>query len=284
MRPEPHDALAVARAHGIVMRSTLPPCRMLVDTHGHLDMPVFDADRQDVLVRAAAAGVDRHVVAATHHDAWPRLQAVCRTHAGLHPAYGLHPVFLARHRPAHLSALRDWLRAERPVALGECGLDFHLDGLSRDTQLEYFDAQLRLAREFDLPVIVHARRALDAVIHAIRRVGGLTGVVHSFSGSPEQARQLYAQDFMLGIGGPVTYDRAQRLRRTVATMPIEHLLLETDSPDQPDSQWRGRRNEPARLAEVLRTVAALRAAPAAAIADATTANAVRLFGLPAPAA
>ncbi|MBS7455834.1 TatD family hydrolase [Coralloluteibacterium stylophorae] len=253
---------------------------MLVDTHSHLDMPAFDADRDEVLARARTADVLRHVLAATHHDAWPRLRTVCAAHAGLHPAYGLHPVFLPRHRRGHLASLREWLERERPVAVGECGLDFHVEGLSHDEQLVYFDAQLRLARDLDLPVIVHARRALDAVIQAVRRVGGLSGVVHSFSGSPEQARRLYAQGFMLGIGGPVTYERAQRLRRTVAAMPIEHLLLETDAPDQPDSLWRGRRNEPARLGAVLAVVAGLRGAPEDAIAAATTANALRLFRLP----
>src|SRR5690606_28966559 len=139
-----------------------------------------------------------------------------------------------------------------------------------------------------LPVCVHARREVAAVIAAIRRVGGaasgqpprLRGVVHSFSGSPEQARQLWDLGFMLGIGGPVTYERAQRLRRLVADVPLEFLLLETDAPDQPDAGNRGQRNEPARLRTVLDTIAALRDEDPAAIAAATTANAERLFALP----
>ena len=127
-------------------------------------------------------------------------------------------------------------------------------------------------------MVVHARHAVDAVIAALRRIGGLRGVVHSFSGSEEQARQLWKLGFLLGLGGPVTYERARRLRRLAATMPLEHLLLETDAPDQPDSAIRGQRNEPARVAVVLDCIAALRDEPPAAIAAATTANAARLFG------
>src|SRR5690606_35586138 len=123
-----------------------------------------------------------------------------------------------------------------------------------------------------------ARRAVDAVIQAIRRVGGLRGVVHSWSGSDQQARQLWDLDFSLGIGGPDTYERARRLRRTVATMPGERLLLETDAPDQPGAGHRGAGNEPAHLREVLAVLAALRGEPPESVAARTSANAARLFG------
>ena len=149
-----------------------------------------------------------------------------------------------------------------------------------DAQQAYFDGQLRLARDFDLPVIVHARRSVDAVIASIRRIGGLRGVVHSFSGSAEQAAHLHRLGFLLGIGGPVTHERANRLRGIVAAMPIEQLLLETDAPDQPGAGHRGERNEPAHLIEVVDIVAQLRRIAREEIAMATTANAERLFGLP----
>lgn len=253
---------------------------MLVDSHSHLDSDEFDQDRQVVLERARAAGVTRHILCATDAAQWPKLRAVCADAKGLYPAYGLHPTFLSLHRPQHLEQLREWLQRERPVAVGECGLDYFIEDLDRHAQMEYFEVQLRLAREFDLPVVVHARRAVDAVIGAIRRVGDLRGVVHSFSGSQQQAGQLCEQGFLLGLGGPVTYERAQRLRRLAATMPLEWLLLETDSPDQPDSGIRGQRNEPARLATVLQTIAELRDADPADIAAATTSNAESLFALP----
>jgi TatD DNase family protein len=251
----------------------------LIDSHSHIDAAEFDPDRSAVLTRARAAGVTRQIVPAIALDGLAELRDLCRAEPGLYPAYGLHPMYLDRHRPSHLDALADWIERDKPVAVGECGLDFHVDGLDADTQRMYLDRQLALAREFDLPVILHARRAFDAVAASIRRIGKLRGVVHSFSGSAEQARQLWKLGFHLGIGGPVTYERANRLRGIVATMPIEWLLLETDSPDQPTAAHRGERNEPARLVEVLDAIAALRGESREEIAAATSANAERLFGL-----
>jgi TatD DNase family protein len=255
----------------------------LVDSHAHLDVEEFDGDRDVVLARARTAGVVHHVVPAIDAAGWPGLRSMCRHHDGLHAAYGLHPMFLDRHTDAHVAALRDWVARERPVAVGECGLDFFVDGLDAQRQQALFDAQLRVAREFDLPVIVHARRAVDAVLASIRRVGGLRGVVHSFSGSRQQAEALWREGFLIGLGGPVTYPRAARLRALASDMPIEFLLLETDSPDQPDCMHRGQRNEPARLVHVLEAIASLRGQTPASVAEATTRNAIALFSL-APAA
>ncbi|HZX70087.1 MAG TPA: TatD family hydrolase [Rhodanobacter sp.] len=250
----------------------------LVDSHVHLDLPPFDADRAAVIERAHRAGIQRMVVPAVDLDSWPGIASLAVDHPGVHPAYGLHPLYLARHQPAHLDRLKAWLNDNPAVALGEIGLDFHQAGLDRDLQRFYFTAQLQLARERTLPVIVHARQALEEVSLTLRRHDGLRGVVHSFSGSEQQARRLWDSGFHLGIGGPVTYDRAQRLRRIVATMPIEFLLLESDAPDQPDAAHRGQRNEPARVADVLRCVAMLRGESQEHVAEATTANARRLFG------
>ncbi len=253
---------------------------MLVDSHSHFDAPEFDGDRDAALARARAAGVTQQVVPAVAASSWPKLREVCAQDAGLFAAYGLHPMYLSEHRPAHLEDLRTWIEREKPVAVGECGLDFFVEGLDAETQQQYFDGQLRLAREFDLPVIVHARRAVDAVIASIRRIGGLRGVVHSFSGSPEQARHLWQLGFLIGLGGPVTYERANRLRTLARTMPLDHLLLETDAPDQPDAGIRGQRNEPARLPVVRDVIADLRGITADEVSQATTRNAERLFNLP----
>ncbi len=252
---------------------------MLVDSHCHLDAEEFDRDRSAVLARARAAGVNRQIVPAVNAAGWEKLRALCAAEPGLHPAYGLHPMFLAEHHPEHLTALRDWIDRERPAAIGECGLDFFVEGLDTSEQSRYFEGQLRLARDFELPVIVHARRAVDAVLAAIRRFGPLRGVVHSFSGSAEQARRLYEHGFLVGLGGPVTYERANRLRTLAAQLPIESLLLETDAPDQPDASIRGQRNEPARLTTICATIATLRGIDPDMLAQATTANAERLFGL-----
>lgn len=256
---------------------------MLFDSHCHLDAAEFDADRPAVLARARAAGVAAQLVPAVEHASWPALAALCAAEPGLYPAFGLHPMYLDRHADAHLDALPDWLLRQGAVAVGECGLDFFVDGLDPDRQRLVFRRQLEIARDLALPVVLHARRAVEETIAMIRRIGGLRGVVHSWPGSEEQARQLYALGFSLGIGGAVSFERANRLRRLVARMPIEFLLLETDAPDQPGVAHRGQRNEPGFLPEVLQAVAALRKEAPEAVALATRANTERLFGLaPAP--
>ncbi|EIL92833.1 TatD family hydrolase [Rhodanobacter spathiphylli] len=253
--------------------------RKIADSHVHLNDSAFRDDGDQVIARALEAGVDTMVVPSVDAASWPVIGELCGRHPALHPAWGLHPVFLANHVPANVQALSSLLNDSRPVAVGEIGLDFHRDDLDADRQREYFLRQLELAREHELPVIVHARNALEEVILTLRRQGGLRGVVHSFSGSEQQARQLWDLGFHLGIGGPVTYERAQRLRRIVAGMPLEFLLLESDAPDQPDALHRGERNEPARVVEVLRCVAGLRGETERHVADVTRSNTRRLFGI-----
>lgn len=257
-----------------------PP--LLVDSHAHMDAEAFTGDRPATLMRARAAGIQAIVVPAITASRWPRLRAVCKADTMLHPAYGLHPMFGHEHHHEHLGQLEAWLTENAAVAVGECGLDFYIDDPHPEKQREFFSRQLDIARNLNLPVIVHARRAVEEVIHTIRRVGHLRGVVHSFAGSHEQARQLADLGFLIGIGGPVTHARARRLRRTVAAVPLQTLLLETDAPDQPGAQHRGQRNEPAWLTEVLETLTTLREEDAQTIASATADNARRLFGFGLP--
>lgn len=252
---------------------------LLIDSHSHIDVAEFDGDRAAAIERARAAGVTRQIVPAIAVGGFPAVRDLCAANAGLYPAYGLHPLFLARHEPSHLDTVADWLARERPVAVGEIGLDFYVVDLDPQSQRAYFRRQLELARDFDLPVVLHARRAVEEVIATLKQVGGLRGVVHSYSGSIEQARQLWKLGFHLGFGGPITYPRARRLREIVATMPIEFLLLETDSPDQPLHGRQGRRNEPECVAAVCAEAAALRGVEPEELARATTANCERLFGL-----
>lgn len=251
----------------------------LVDSHVHLDQAAFAHDRVNVIQRASLAGVSRMVIPATHAGSWPSIKALCETHSHIYPAYGLHPVFLEQHALQDVETLSSWLDAGDAVAVGEIGLDFHRNDLLKTLQRDYFSRQLQLAAEHDLPVIVHARAAMEEVILTLRRHRGIRGVVHSFSGSEQQAENLWKLGIHVGIGGPITYERAQRLRRIVSNMPIEYLLLESDAPDQPDAEHRGQRNEPARVAHVLKCVAALRQEPESEVAAATTANATRLFNL-----
>lgn len=251
----------------------------LVDTHAHLDDRSFDDDRESMFGRSAQAGVRRWIVPATDRGNWEKIELLSASRDDVFTAYGLHPLFLEQHEDRHLEELPTWLDGRGAIAVGEIGLDFYVEGLDPARQREVFVRQLHIAKEHDLPVIVHARRAFEETIHTLRRIGGLRGVIHSFSGSEEQARQLFDLGFHIGIGGPVTYDRANRIRRVVSDMPLQWLLLETDAPDQPCSRHRGERNEPAYMLDVLRTIAALRGESEMEIARATTANAARLFAL-----
>lgn len=252
---------------------------ILVDSHLHLDDQRFDADREHVMQRARDHGVQSMVIPAIHRRSWDTIASLAHSHDDVFPAYGLHPVFQPEHRTEHLAALPGWLDAHPAVAVGEIGLDFFVEQADREAQKSYFSRQLAIASEQSLPVIIHARRAVDAVILAVRRHAGLRGVVHSFSGSEEQARQLFDLGFMLGLGGPLTYPGAHRLHRLVANMPVDHLLLESDAPDQPGVEHRGQRNEPAWLRTTLSHVARLRDEDEAAVAAATSANAEKLFQL-----
>jgi TatD DNase family protein len=249
----------------------------LTDSHAHIDDASFASDREAMFQRAREAGIRHIVVPAIDQASWPRIAELCADHAEALPAYGMHPIYIDQHRAEHIQQLTAWLKAHRAVAVGEIGLDYFLPELDVERQREYFLQQLHVALDFDLPVIVHARRAMDEVTSTMRRIGGLRGVVHSFSGSLQQAERLWDMGFHLGIGGPVTHERAQRLRHIVATMPIERLLLETDAPDQPGACHRGERNEPSNIVEVLNVIAGLRGESPEAIAEATTRNARNLF-------
>lgn len=251
----------------------------LIDSHSHFDDDSFLTDREVALARAQSVGVIGQIVPAVSASWWYRLREVCDQYSGLYPAYGLHPLYLPEHRQEHLDQLAHWIEQEQPVAVGECGLDYWVAELDKSEQERLFIAQLHLAREVHLPVIIHARRSVEEVLKQLRRVSGSYGVVHSFAGSEVQARQLIERGFYLSFGGPITYPRANKLRRLVQTLPLENILLETDSPDQPLATHRGERNEPAYLPEVLQTVAQLRQQSPLEIATITTRNTITLFNL-----
>lgn len=241
-----------------------------VDSHCHLDFPAFDADREAVLARARTAGVTDLVVPATRAAGWDAILGLAG-HAGVHAVLGLHPWWTAEHRPEHLEALRRHVEAGKVVAIGECGLDFSRD-IDREQQRRWFAAQLELAAEHGLPVIVHAVRALDAVLAEIAAFPGLAGVIHGFAGSREQAERCMERGFMLGIGPMVA--RSEKLRDVVQAVPVESLLLETDAPDRP---LQGSRGEPMHVAAVGEAVAGIKQMQPAALAEITSANARRLF-------
>ena len=250
----------------------------LFDSHAHLDADVFDPDRPAVLQRAADAKVTEQLIPAINADNWQAIADLCANTQGLFAAYGYHPMYLPAPNPLCISDLQTWLDAHPDtVAIGECGLDFYVEDFDKTQQQWFLDAQMRIARDRELPVILHARRAVDDVMATIRRFGPLRGIVHSYPGSLDQAKRLFDMGFLLGIGGPVTYKRALRLRSVVTQMPLEALVLETDAPDQPSATRRGQRNEPAFMADVANSVAELRGISPDEVATATTANMHRLL-------
>ncbi|MBW6085296.1 TatD family hydrolase, partial [Pseudomonas aeruginosa] len=177
----------------------------LVDTHNHLDFPDFDADRAALLQRSRALGVERQVVLGVYRENWQRVWDLAQAEDGLYAALGLHPVYLARHRPQHLDDLRQWLQRLRGetklCAVGEIGLDYYLEHLDRDAQQALFEAQLRLAAEFRLPALIHVRRAHAATIATLKRIRlERRGIIHAFAGSREEAREYLKLGFR-----PVSY-------------------------------------------------------------------------------
>ncbi len=251
----------------------------LIDSHCHLDDDRFDEQRQDVIARAAAAGVTRMVIPATTANRWEKVKRVCTDHDGLYPAYGLHPMFIEQHHVSHLRELDEWLEREKPVAVGECGVDFYDSRVDEKWQLQLFREQLQLANNHHLPLIVHVRKAMDEVISLLRKQAKHGGVVHSFSGSQQQAQQLHDIGFMLGIAATLSFERAQKLRGVVAAMPDEALLIESDAPDQPGAARRGQLNEPAFIDDHLQTMAELRNCSVEDLAATLNRNAESLFNI-----
>lgn len=254
----------------------------LFDTHCHLDFAVFDPDRAAILQACRRRHIDSIILPGVEAEAWDRLLSLCAGNPGLYPALGLHPCFIDQHGVDDLRRLERLLASEPVVAVGEIGLDYWQGQATAPRQLEYFDAQLALAVKYRLPVLLHVRKAHDQVLQRLRRLRlSRGGIVHAFSGSYQQAEQYIEQGFLLGIGGALTYPRAQRLRRIVAALPLTALVLETDAPDMPLCGHQGQPNRPDRLPDILSVLLELRAEPAAQVAQALYRNAERLLIAPA---
>jgi TatD DNase family protein len=270
-----------------------------IDTHCHLDAAEFDADRDAVLARAAAAGVGMLVLPAVEAGNFGRVRALAHAHAQAY-ALGIHPLYADRAADADLGNLRAALAANRDdprlIAVGEIGLDHFVPGLDRERQAQFYAAQLKLAREFDLPVVLHVRRSADDLLKHLRRTPVAGGIAHAFNGSQQQAEAFVALGFKLGFGGALTFERALQIRRLAQALPAEAIVLETDAPDIAP-QWLYRnalqraagepaaRNEPAELPRIGAVLAGLRGWTLEQAASITSANAraalPRLAGLPA---
>nr|WP_217505360.1 TatD family hydrolase [Pseudomonas corrugata] len=254
----------------------------MIDTHTHLDFPDFDADRPALLAASRALGVRQMVVLGVYRDNWQRVWDLVQSDPDLHAALGLHPVYLDQHRSDDVAHLRDWLARlaghRQLCAVGEIGLDYYVEGLDRERLQTLFEAQLQLAAEFELPALIHVRRSHAAVIATLKRLPlKRAGIIHAFAGSFEEAREYIKLGYKLGLGGAATWPQALRMHRVLAKLPLEAVVLETDSPDMAPAMFPGQRNSPAHLPAICEALAAIMAISPEQLAEASTANARQLF-------
>ena len=265
-----------------------------IDTHCHLDAAEFAPDRDEVRAAARAAGVAHLVIPAVERAHWQEVVQLAHRHGDSY-ALGIHPLYTPRADESDIGALREMLTRQRSdphlVAVGEIGLDFFVPGLNAERQIWFYEQQIKLAREFELPVILHVRKSSDRLLKTLRQHKVVGGIAHAFNGSAQQAQAFMDLGFKLGFGGAITYDRALKLREMAASLPLNALVMETDAPDIPphwlyttaeqraEGQSQGR-NSPAELPRIAAQVAQLRGISVDTLAQASTANAQQVLGLP----
>ena len=257
-----------------------------IDSHCHLDSPEFDVDRDDVVARSRTAGVDAIINLPGHVDHFAQAK-LTRARYGCLSGYGIHPMWVAG--PAGSSAredialLRLWVEREKPDLIGEIGLDFFIPNFNQPEQEWFFAEQLKIARNYDLPVSLHVRRSQDHILKHLRRVKVRGGFAHAFNGSPQQAAEFIKLGFCLGFGGTATFPQAQRIRALLRDVPLDNVVVETDAPDIPPSflgtMGSDVRNSPVFLPQMGELMAAVRGLSAEAFAAATSANVRRIIGV-----
>lgn len=260
----------------------------LFDTHCHLDFDVFSlgdqdsfAAAQDYLITAQQQGVEKVVVPSIGQTNWKKLEQLSSEHSNFYYALGFHPYFLATASESEFVQLEQHLSdaSEQCVAIGECGLDFFVN-VDIDKQERFFIHQIQLATAFKLPLIIHERKSHNRLIQLIKQQKFTNGgVIHGFSGSEQQALEWIRLGFYIGVGGTITYPRAQKTRTTVARLPLEWVVLETDAPDMPISGKQGNINHSKYLVTILNELVSLRKESKQSIATQTWQNSHQLFGI-----
>lgn len=256
---------------------------MLIDTHCHLDAAEFDVDRDAIALAALQHQVTNIVIPAVARANFDSVIALCRTHKHCAYALGIHPMYVDDATHDDLATLKSYVENNNPVAIGEIGLDYFVTNAKNnpaniEKQTYFFTEQLKLAKHYDLPVILHVRHAVDDVLKYLRRYEIKRGIAHAFNGSFQQAEQLIALGFKLGFGGAMTYSRALRIRELATKLPLESIVLETDSPDIPP-EWIGTkgRNTPLELPGIAQALADLRGVNASQVLETTSANALNIL-------
>jgi TatD DNase family protein len=257
---------------------------VLIDTHAHLDLKEFGGDREEVLKRSAEGGVAAIINASFDLASSRRSVAMARKHGWIYALAGIHPHDSGQAPGGYLDELRDLAKNPEVVALGEMGLDYFRDRSPRPVQQKVFREQLALARELDIPVVIHDRDAHGDLMNILNKDGvpRRGGVMHCYSGSWEMARECMKKGFYISIAGPVTYPTSARLKDIAARLPLDRLLIETDCPFLTPRARRGKRNEPAYVRYVAEEIAWLREMPLDRLAEATSENAARIFNIKSP--
>ena len=256
----------------------------LIDSHAHIDFPQFDEDRAAMLERARAAGVTTLLAIGTGPGP-EKLDAAlpyAEQHDWIYTSVGIHPHEAKEVTPEHLERVAALARHPKVIAWGEIGLDYHYDHSPRETQHRVFREQLALARTARLPIILHCREAWADCLNVLDeewRSSGLGGILHCFTGTLEEAQRGLDMGFYVSFAGNMTYPKAAELREVARALPLDRLLVETDAPYLAPQAYRGKRNEPAYVAEVARTLASVRNLPPKEVAAATARNFRRLFRL-----
>jgi TatD DNase family protein len=257
---------------------------ILIDTHCHLDAAEFNADRDAVAASALKDGVGMIVVPAVARENFQQVIDLSHQHAHCSMALGIHPMYVDGAQPSDLALLKQLIAEQlaapnnKLVAVGEIGLDFFVTQQNRETQEYFFTEQLKIANEFNLPVILHVRRAIDEILKYLRKYKVTCGIAHAFNGSAQQAEAFAKLGFKLGFGGAMTYPRALKIRELAKTLPLEYIVLETDSPDIPP-EWIGTkgRNNPAQLAKIAQILADIRSQEITQIIEITSKNALQIL-------
>ena len=256
---------------------------MLIDTHCHLDAREFDADREIVIQEAFNNNVKMMVVPSVHRNNFEAVTSLSETHACCAYALGIHPMYVATSQLADLAFLDQTVAKQLkgdnpPVAIGEIGLDFFIADYDKASQEHYFVEQLNIAKQYDLPVILHVRRSIDDILKHLRKHQVRGGIAHAFNGSRQQAKAFIDLGFKLGFGGTLTYPRALKIRELVSTLPLEAIVLETDAPDIPP-EWlkNDKRNTPKQLLNISEIIASLRHIKHTQVTEITTNNALEIL-------
>lgn len=251
---------------------------MLIDTHCHLDAAEFDTDRDNVAMLALQQGVSIIVIPAVACDNFDNVIALCNQHKHCAYALGIHPMYVDSAQLEDIEILKNYIEKTHPVAIGEIGLDYFVTKDNIEHQTYFFIEQLKLANQYDLPVILHVRNAIDDILKYLRRFEIHGGIAHAFNGSFQQAEQFIQLGFKLGFGGAMTYSRALKIRELATKLPLEVIVLETDSPDIPP-EWVGAkgRNTPLELSKIAQVLADLRQINVAQVLDITSANALKVL-------